>query len=141
LYKDHPYWVPPLIADEMETFDRDKNPAFQSAEAHFFLAYKDHKIVGRIAAIINWNEVNIQKKSKVRFGWWDVIDDIEVSKALLEKVFELEPQTPTRTCRRPMGFSNLEKVGVLSEGYDNISTMITWYNYPYYVTHLEQLGL
>lgn len=140
LYKDHPYWVPPLIADEMETFDRDKNPAFQSAEAHFFLAYKDHKIVGRIAAIINWNEVNIQKKSKVRFGWWDVIDDIEVSKALLEKVFELGRKHQLEHVEGPMGFSNLEKVGVLSEGYDNIGTMITWYNYPYYVTHLEQLG-
>jgi hypothetical protein len=60
LYKNHPYWVPPLISDELDTFDKTKNPAFTSAEAYFYLAYRDNKIVGRIAAIINWNEVNDQ---------------------------------------------------------------------------------
>ena len=89
LYKNNPYWIPPIIAEELETFDKDKNPAFQSAEARFYLAYKDNKIVGKIAAIINWDEVKILNKSKVRFGWFDVIDDIEVTKALLEKVYEL----------------------------------------------------
>ena len=140
IYKNHPYWVPPLIQDEMETFDKDKNPAFLTAEAHLYLAYKDDKIVGRIAAIINWNEVNDQKKSKVRFGWWDVIDDIEVTKALLEKVYELGRKNNLEYVEGPIGFSNLDKVGVLTQGYDRIGTMITWYNYPYYVTHLEQLG-
>src|SRR6476620_1563616 len=89
LYKNHPYWVPPLINDELETFDKTKNSAFSSAEAYFYLAYKDNKVVGRIAAIINWYEVNLQQKKKVRFGWCDVIDEIEVTKALLEKVYEL----------------------------------------------------
>ncbi|TGD58864.1 GTP cyclohydrolase [Flavobacterium humi] len=140
LYKKHPYWVPPLIQDELETFDKSKNPAFESAEAHFYLAYKDNKIVGRIAAIINWNEVNLQQKRKVRFGWWDVIDDIEVTKALLEKVYELGKANNLEYIEGPMGFSNLDKVGVLTEGFDEIGSMITWYNYPYYVTHLEQLG-
>ena len=140
LYKDHPYWVPPLIQDEIESFDREKNPAFETAEAHLYLAYVDNIIVGRIAAIINWNEVNDQHKSKVRFGWWDVIDDIEVTKALLEKVYELGRKNSLEHVEGPMGFSNLDKVGVLTEGYDHIGTMITWYNYPYYVTHLEQLG-
>ena len=89
LYKNHSYWVPPLINDELETFDKTKNPVFDNAEAYFYLAYRDNKIVGRLAAIINWEEVNILKKNKVRFGWWDVIDDVEVTKALLEKVYEL----------------------------------------------------
>jgi len=140
LYKDNPYWVPPIISDELESFDKTKNPAFDNAEAYFYLAYKDNKIVGRITAIINWAEVNNQHKRKVRFGWFDVIDDIEVTKALLEKVFELGRKHNLEHAEGPMGFSNLDKVGVLTEGYDQIGTMITWYNHPYYVTHLEQLG-
>ena len=140
LYKNHPYWVPPLINDELETFDKTKNPAFTSAEANFYLAYKDNRIVGRIAAIINWDEVNSQEKSKVRFGWWDVIDDIEVTQALLDKVYELGKNNNLEYVEGPMGFSNLDKVGVLTEGFDEIGSMITWYNFPYYATHLEQLG-
>lgn len=140
LYKNHPYWVPPLIQDELETFDKTKNPAFKSADAYFYLAYKENKIVGRIAAIINWDEVNHQQKSKVRFGWWDVIDDLEVTKALLEKVYELGKKNNLEYVEGPMGFSNLDKVGVLTEGYDELGSMITWYNYPYYKEHLEQLG-
>ena len=140
LYKNHPFWVPPLIADEMETFDKDKNPAFKSAEAYFYLAYKNDKIVGRIAAIINWNEVNEQQKSKVRFGWWETIDDVEVTKALLEKVYELGRKNNLEHVEGPMGFSNLDKVGVMTKGFDEMGSMITWYNYPYYASHLEKLG-
>ena len=87
LYKDSPYWVPPIIKDEMESFDKDKNPVFKTAEAKFFLAYKGNKIVGRVAAIINWWEVKEQGLKKMRFGWFDFEDDLEVSKALLDKVF------------------------------------------------------
>ena len=140
LYKDNKYWVPPIIADELETFDKTKNPAFENAEAYFYLAYRDNKIVGRIAAIINWSEVNDQQKSKVRFGWFDVIDDIEVTKSLLEKVQELGKKNNLDHIEGPMGFSNLDKVGVLTEGFEEIGTMITWYNFPYYATHFEQLG-
>lgn len=140
LYKNHPYWVPPLISDEIKTFDKNINPVFETAEAFFYLAYIDNKIVGRIAAIINWEEVNKQQKRKVRFGWWDVIDDIDVTKALLEKVRELGKRNDLEYIEGPMGFSNLDKVGVLTEGFDEIGTMITWYNYPYYAKHLEQLG-
>ena len=139
LYKNHPYWVPPLIKEELETFDKTKNPAFTSAEANFYLAYKDNKVVGRIAAIINWDEVNNQQKRKVRFGWWDVIDDIEVTVALLEKVYELGKKNNLDYVEGPMGFSNLDKVGVLTEGFDEIGSMITWYNFPYYKDHLEKL--
>ena len=140
LYKDHPYWVPPLINEEVDSFDKTKNPAFESAEAQFYLAYKDNVIVGRISAIINWGEVNNQGKRKVRFGWWDVIDDIEVTKALLEKVYELGRKNNLEYVEGPIGFSNLDKVGVQTEGFDQMGSMITWYNYPYYKDHLEQLG-
>ncbi|WP_415060074.1 GTP cyclohydrolase [Flavobacterium sp.] len=140
LYKNHPYWVPPLINDELETFDQTKNPAFDQAEAYFFLAYRNNKIVGRIAAIVNWQEIKVQQKPKVRFGWWDVIDDINVTKALLEKVYELGKKHHLSYVEGPMGFSNLDKVGVLTEGFDRMGSMITWYNFPYYKDHLEQLG-
>ena len=140
LYKNNPYWVPPLINEELESFNKTKNPAFETAEATFYLAYKNDQVVGRIAAIINWNEVNIQQKKKVRFGWWDVIDDIEVTKALLEKVYELGRKNNLEYVEGPIGFSNLDKVGVLTEGFDQMGTMITWYNHAYYAAHLEQLG-
>ncbi len=140
LYKGNPYWVPPIINDELEGFNKEENPAFKHAEVHFYLAYRDNKIVGKIAAIINWQEINTQDKKKARFGWFDVIDDIEVTKALLEKVYELGRKHSMEYVEGPMGFSNLDKVGVLTEGFDQPGTMITWYNYPYYKQHLEQLG-
>jgi GNAT superfamily N-acetyltransferase len=140
LYKNNPYWVPPIIKEELETFDKTKNPAFKTADATFFLAYKNNEIVGRIATIINWNEVNDQQKKKVRFGWWDVIDDIEVTKTLLEKVYQYGRENQLEYVEGPMGFSNLDKVGVLTEGFDQMGTMITWYNHSYYKDHLEQLG-
>ena len=140
LYKDNKYWVPPIISEELETFDKTKNPAFSTAEAKFYLAYKENKIVGRIAAIINWDEVNNQGKKKVRFGWFDTIDDIEVTKALLEKVYEFGRENNLEHAEGPMGFSNLDKVGVLTEGFEELGTMITWYNFPYYKEHFEKLG-
>lgn len=140
LYKNSPYWVPPIINDELETFDKSKNPVFKDAEAKFFLAYKGNEIVGRVVAIINWIEVNKQQTRKMRFGWFDYIDDFEVSKLLLEKVDEMGKEHQLDFMEGPVGFSNLDKVGVLTEGFDHIGTMITWYNYPYYVTHMERLG-
>ncbi|WP_348798570.1 GTP cyclohydrolase [Flavobacterium adhaerens] len=140
LYKGNSYWVPPLISEELETFDKTKNPAFQSAEATFYIAKKDNKTVGRIAVIINWDEVNIQQKKKVRFGWFDVVDDVEVTKALLEKVYEIGRNNNLEYVEGPMGFSNLDKVGVMTEGFDELGTMVTWYNYPYYAEHFEKLG-
>ena len=141
LYKGSPYWIPPLINDELEGFDKEKNPVFKNADAKFYIAYKDGKIAGTIVAIINWQEVNEQDIKKVRFGWFDVIDDIEVTKALLEKVYEYGREYNMEYAEGPMGFSNLDKVGVLTEGFDQMGTMITWYNYPYYKEHFEKLGL
>lgn len=140
LYKDNQYWVPPIIKDELETFNKDKNPAFHSAEARFFLAYQNNQIVGRVAAIVNWIEVKEQRLKKMRFGWFDFIDDFNVSKALLEKVNEIGKAHELTYLEGPVGFSNLDKVGVLIEGFDHIGTMITWYNHPYYQSHFEEHG-
>ena len=140
LFKNNPNWIPPIIADELETFDKHKNPVFANAIAHFYIAYKNNKMVGKIAAIINWDEVKLLGKSKVRFGWFDVVDDIEVTKALLEKVFELGKKHQLELVEGPMGFSNLDKVGVLVEGFENKGNMVTWYSMPYYKEHFEKLG-
>ncbi|PHR74034.1 MAG: GTP cyclohydrolase [Lutibacter sp.] len=140
LYKSNDCWVPPIINDEIAGFDKTKNPVFKHADATFLLAYKNNKIVGRLCAIINWTEINDQKIKKMRFGWFDVIDDIEVSKALINRVSEIGKQHNLEFIEGPVGFTNLDKVGVLIEGFDHIGTMITWYNHPYYKEHLEQLG-
>jgi len=140
LYQGSKYWVPPIIKQEIETFNKKKNPIFNDAEATLFLAYQDNEIVGRIAAIINWLEIKNQNQKKMRFGWFDFIDDLEVSKALLNKVTQIGLENKLEYIEGPVGFSNLDKVGILTEGYDEIGSMITWYNHPYYVTHLEQLN-
>jgi GNAT superfamily N-acetyltransferase len=140
LYKDSPYWVPPIIKEELDSFDTAKNPVFKDAKAHFYLALKDQKVVGRVAAIINWLEVRQQGIPKMRFGWFDFVDDTAVSEALLNKVAEMGKANGLRYMEGPVGFSNLDKVGVLVEGFDHIGTMVTWYNHPYYAAHYEGLG-
>ncbi|MCM4166170.1 Protein YghO [Arenibacter antarcticus] len=141
LYKDSPYWVPPIINDEIASFNKSKNPVFKDADAWLFLAYKNNKIVGRVAAIVNGLEVNHQNIKKMRFGWFDFIDDYEVSETMFNKVAEIGRQHELSYMEGPVGFSNMDKVGVLTEGFDHIGTMITWYNHPYYVTHYERFGL
>ena len=140
LYKNNPYWVPPIINDELESFDKSKNPAFKNADAWFYLAYKNNAIVGRIAIIVNRLEINDQGIKKVRFGWFDFVDDTAVSEALIEKVIEIGSQHQLEYMEGPVGFSNMDKAGVLIKGFEELNTMITWYNYPYYSKHLEQLG-
>lgn len=140
LYKNNPYWVPPIINDEIANFDKTKNPVFEHANAQFFIALKNNKIVGRVVAIINTYEINKQGIKKMRFGWYDVIDDINVSKALLDKVKEIGHKNNLEYIEGPIGFNNLDKTGVLIEGFNHIGTMITWYNHAYYKDHLEELG-
>ena len=139
LYKENPYWVPPLINDEIETIDPNLNPVYQNSDARFFLAYKEEKVVGRIAAIVNWIEVNEIKKSKVRFGWFDTIDNIEVTKLLIDKVINFGKEHNLKNIEGPLGFSNLDKAGLLIEGFKERNTLITLYNHPYYVEHLKKL--
>lgn len=141
LYKNHPYWVPPIKEEELEVIDRDRNPVFKNADASFFLAYKAGEIVGRIAAMINWIEVNTLHKKKVRFGWFDVIDDVAVSEALLVAVKKWGKEQKMEFIEGPVGFSNLDKAGMLVEGFEEMNTMITQYNYPYYPVHMEALKM
>ncbi|SFN31624.1 hypothetical protein SAMN05421738_11058 [Algoriella xinjiangensis] len=140
LYKDNQYYVPPFINEEKETLDVSKNPVFKDAAARYFLAEKEGEIVGRVAAIINWQEVNKQEKKKMRFGWFDMIDDINVTKALLAKVEEIAKENNLEYLEGPVGFSNLEKAGMLTMGFEKLATMVGLYNFPYYPQHLETLG-
>tara|TARA_B110000008_G_scaffold167815_1_gene167757 strand:+ start:98 stop:1222 length:1125 start_codon:yes stop_codon:yes gene_type:complete len=141
LYKNSKYWVSPIIDEELEMMDKDKNPVFKNAEAEYYLAIKNNEIVGRIAAIVNWVEVKEQKKNKVRFGWYDVIDDLEVSKKLLDAVIDFGKQRELSFVEGPVGFSNMDKAGLLTYGFDELNTMITWYHNPYQKEHLKKLKM
>ena len=140
LYRDNPFWIPPLVKDEIETLDPQLNPVYKNATASLFLAYKNGEVVGRVAAIINWIEVKEIKKNKVRFGWFDFIDDTNVSKTLIEAVISFGKKHKMETIEGPVGFSNLDKAGLLIEGFNEPNTIITLYNFPYYSKHLEKLG-
>lgn len=140
LYKDNKYFVPPIIKDELNVFDPKINQVFKNADCWLFLAYKDGKIAGRVAALVNYIELEEQKKLKMRFGWLDMIDDIQVTKALLDQVALIGKEKNLEYIEGPVGFSNMDKAGMLVEGFQELGTMITWYNHAYYKEHLEQLG-
>ena len=141
LYKDNPYSVPDLYSDILKTFSREKNPAFEFCEAEYFLAYQDGKIVGRVAAIINHKANATWGKKAVRFGWIDFIDDLDVSRALLKAVEQWGADKGMTTMEGPLGFTDMDAEGMLIEGFEELSTMATIYNYPYYPEHMEKLGL
>ncbi len=140
LYKGSPYDVPNLFSDDMNTLSKDKNAAFDFCEAAYYLAYKEGKLVGRVAAIIN-NSANEKWQIKnVRFGWIDFVDDIEVSRALLNAVADFGKSRGMEQIVGPLGFTDMDPEGMLISGFDKIGTMVTIYNYDYYPKHLEQLG-
>ena len=139
LYKNNQYSVPDLYEDMLNTFS-DKNAAMEFCEAAYFLAYKGNEIVGRVAAIINKKANKTWNLKTVRFGWIDFIDDEEVSKALLDKVEEWGRERGMDTIQGPLGFTDLDAEGMLIEGFEELSTMATIYNYPYYPQHMEKLG-
>lgn len=140
LYKNNPYSVPDLYDDMVGTFSTEKNAAFEFCEADYFLAYKDDKLVGRVAAIINRRANETWNKKEVRFGWIDFVDDPEVSKALLDTVEAWGKERGMEAIVGPLGFTDLDAEGMLVEGFDQLSTMSTIYNYPYYSQHMERLG-
>ena len=141
LYKGNPYYVPPLINEEKSIWVKEENPALQYSEAAQFLAYKGKNIVGRIAVMINHKEEKELGIRKVRFGWLDFIDDIEVSKSLINTAIEYANSKGISKIEGPMGFTNLDKAGMLTKGFDKLATMIGIYNFDYYPKHMEQLGL
>lgn len=141
LYKDNPYSVPDLYEDMLGTFDKRKNAALEFCEADYFLALRDGRPVGRVAAIINHRANETWKKKEVRFGWIDFIDDEAVSRALIDTVREWGKQRGMDTITGPLGFTDLDAEGMLVEGFDELSTMATIYNYPYYPRHMERMGM
>jgi len=140
LYKNDKNWVPPLIMDEWNTFDREKNPAFDHCDSIYFLAYKDDKIVGRIAAIIN-HKANVRwDEKRTRFGWIAFIDDKEVSKALLDAARSWGIAKGMKGIHGPLGFSDLDPEGMMIEGFGHEPSITTAYNYAYFPEHMEYHG-
>lgn len=141
LYKNNPYYVPSFIKDEYKIWNSKENPALNYSESKQYLALKNNKVVGRIAVIINHKEENELGIKKVRFGWIDFIDDKEVSAALIQKAIDYAKEHNVNKIEGPMGFTNLDKAGMLTMGFEKLATMIGIYNYEYYPKHIEDLGL
>jgi GNAT superfamily N-acetyltransferase len=140
LYKNCPYHVPGLISEEIMTLSKDKNPAFEIAEAIYFLAYKDKKIVGRIAGIINHRCNEKWNQHHARFGFVDFIDDEEVVDKLFGAIESWAKEKGMNVMHGPLGFTDLDHEGLLIEGHDQLGTMAALYNFPYYAKHIERMG-
>ena len=140
LYKGNPYWVPPLISEEMNSLTPEKNGAFEYCECIKFLAFKNGEIVGRIAGVINKRENERNEIAQAKFGWFDFIDDLEVSQALLQHVQDWAKAKGYNQLEGPLGFTNLDKMGMLIEGFQYLPTITSLYNFEYYPKHMEQLG-
>lgn len=140
LYKGNRFYVPSMPIDDLNTFDREKNGAFDFCDTELYLAYKDGEVVGRVAAIVNRKANESWKVNQVRFGWIDFIDDIEVSAALLDAVAKFGKAHGMTQIVGPLGFTDFDPEGMLVEGFDRLSTMALIYNYPYYPEHLKKLG-
>ena len=141
LYADCPYYCPPLFFDEMNCFNPETNPALEVSEYQLWMAYRDGKPVGRIAGIINRRANETWGYKHVRFGWFDFIDDLEVSKALLDTVAAWGKERGMDALNGPVGFTDFDHEGLLLEGYEYLAPMASLYNYPYYVRHIEAYGL
>jgi len=141
LYADCPYYCPPLFFDEMNCFNPETNPALEVSEYQLWMAYRDGKPVGRIAGIINRRANETWNYKHVRFGWFDFIDDLEVSKALLDTVAAWGKERGMDALNGPVGFTDFDHEGLLLEGYDYPAVMASLYNYPYYVKHMDAYGL
>ena len=141
LFKGNPYFCPPLVFDEINTFDTTKNPAHEICDHIIYMAYKDGKIVGRIVGIINYKANERWENKRLRFGWIDFIDDLAVSQALLEAVQAWGKTHGMTEMNGPVGFTDFDHQGLLIEGFEYNSPMASLYNYPYYEKHLEAFGL
>ena len=141
LYKDDAYYCPPLLIDELNTFNKRKNPVHELSEHIIYMAYRDGHPVGRIVGIINHEANRHWNVKKVRFGWFDFIDDLEVSTALLDKVVEWGKSKGMDKLNGPVGFTDYDHQGLLIYGFDQAVPMASLYNYSYYVKHYEHYGL
>ncbi|HDQ13397.1 MAG TPA: GNAT family N-acetyltransferase [Sediminispirochaeta sp.] len=140
VFENNPYWVPPIILDELNTLDWNKNPAFEYCGARYWMAEEDGRVVGRIAAIRNDRFIEKWDKPYLRFGWFDTVDRFEVAEALLGKVEEWAREQGLTAVHGPMGFTDLDPEGLLVEGFEERGTLPMIYNHPYYPSFLEQLG-
>lgn len=140
LYKENPYFVPNMFGDEVNMFNPKKNPAYEYCETKLFLAYKDKKIVGTICGLISRAYNKKKNVKQIRFTRIDMIDDFEVTKALINAVMVWGREKGMNQMIGPIGFSDFDKQGLLIEGYEEMSNSITLYHYPYYKEHLEKLG-
>jgi len=140
LYRGCPYDAPNLHSDEVNTLSRDRNAAFEFCDAQYFLAYQGEKVVGRVAAIVNRRANEAWQRKSVRFGWFDFIDDADVSRALLAAVADWGRAKGMEEVIGPLGFTDMDQEGMLTFGFDQLNTMATGYNYDYYPRHMEQMG-
>ena len=140
LYKDNKYWCPPLRSDEFNTLNKSKNPAFDFCEAEYWLAYRGNEIVGRIAGIINHAANKRWNDNLTRFSWIDFIDDLEVSRKLLDAVIHWGTEKGMTGIHGPLGFCDMDNEGMLIKGFDEIQMLATNFNYPYYPLHMEKHG-
>ena len=140
LYRGNAYWVPPLLRDEIDTLTPGRNPALKSAERQLMLAHRDGRVVGRVAAILSHAANDKYGTKNLRFGWFESIDDYEVSHALLSAVEEWGRKKGMTTLTGPQGFTDLDYEGLLVEGFEERATIATIYNPPYYPQHLERFG-
>ena len=142
LYRGDPYDAPNLHSDEVQTLSpyiKEKNAAFEFCEAQYFLAYRDGELVGRVAGIINRRYNEQWQRPAVRFGWIDFVDDVEVSRALLKAVEDWGRERGMKEIIGPLGFTDMDPEGMLTHGFEELGTMATLYNYPYYPKHMEQM--
>ncbi len=140
LYRNNAYDAPNLHSDEVNTLSKDRNAAFDFCEAEYFLAYKDGKVAGRVAAIINRSANEKWQRKSVRFGWIDFIDDEEVSSALFKAVEDWGRSKGMEEIVGPLGFTDMDPEGMLTYGFDQLGTQATIYNYAYYPEHMERMG-
>jgi GNAT superfamily N-acetyltransferase len=140
IYRGDPCWVPPLDIDDLTTLRKDKNPAFEFCEAEYWMAYMDGRAVGRVAGIINNRVIEKWGKKYARFSWIDFIEDFEVAKALIETVEAWAKSKGMEGLQGPLGFTDLDKEGILIEGFDQMGTYETGFNKPYYAPFIERLG-
>lgn len=140
LYKECPYYVPELFEDAMNTLRKDRNAAFEFCDADYFLAYKDGVLAGRIAVLVNKVANEKWGQNAARFGWVDFIDDNEVVDALFATAEKWARERGLIELHGPLGFTDLDREGMLIEGFDRLGTMSTIYNYPYYPEHMNRLG-
>ncbi len=140
IYKNDPYWVPPLVIDELATFNPAKNPAYTLADARLFVAYEGNKPVGRVVGILNHAANQKYNTKNMRFGWFESINDYEVAKALLDAVEDWGREAGMETLTGPHGFTDLDPEGMLVEGFDQLPTLAVFYNYSYYPEFMAKYG-